>query len=392
MKILNPKTKDPNIDSLIETDYIKTMSDEAAVYGDMYLSKDIFIRTMVINTNGVFLFVPVNDFTDCKKISDEIRRYFSITKENSFLFFASKDESFLIDKDDTLINLEDLYVSYDNLYGNLLIPYILRERYGIESSNLQNLISVHEEPEEEAEAPKKTEFVFQGIRFISEDADDEDEDMAPGFVKPIIDTETCRRLCGICDRLEGNERPEDDRCTDEDGTEYVLRYSSKKIAGIDFGISGKKEWFKVSEEDPDKTLLMTVLGGCFGVHKFTEGQIGEGILYLLTGGCIGLMPAIDIIMMMSGTYTYNEVSYYEDGKALKRDSEKVYMRRYTNILYGVLAIVITLMIGFILTNTLYLGVLKTLSSIIAGYGSTMSQDDAGALINNLTSLFGTHFN
>lgn len=45
-------------------------------------------------------------------------------------------------------------------------------------------------------------------------------------------------------------------------------------------------------------FLLCLLIGCFGAHKFYEGRIGAGILYLLTGGifCIGWF--IDTIILL----------------------------------------------------------------------------------------------
>lgn len=44
-------------------------------------------------------------------------------------------------------------------------------------------------------------------------------------------------------------------------------------------------------------LLCLFLGGV-GAHKFYEGRIGMGILYLLTGGLVGIGWIIDIIAIL----------------------------------------------------------------------------------------------
>ena len=44
-------------------------------------------------------------------------------------------------------------------------------------------------------------------------------------------------------------------------------------------------------------LLCWFLGG-WGAHKFYEGKIGMGILYLLTGGLCGIGWFIDIIVIL----------------------------------------------------------------------------------------------
>ncbi len=62
-----------------------------------------------------------------------------------------------------------------------------------------------------------------------------------------------------------------------------------KIAGIDGNIS----------DDPQKNVrlgtafLLSTFLGCLGGHKFYEGKIGMGILYLLTGGLLGIGNLVD---------------------------------------------------------------------------------------------------
>ena len=42
-------------------------------------------------------------------------------------------------------------------------------------------------------------------------------------------------------------------------------------------------------------LLIVLVFGVFGVHKFIDGSVGIGVLYLLTGGLCGIGWLIDII-------------------------------------------------------------------------------------------------
>ena len=50
-------------------------------------------------------------------------------------------------------------------------------------------------------------------------------------------------------------------------------------------------------------LVLCVLLGYFGVHRFYVGKIGTGILWLLTGGMFGIGYVVDIIMIAMGTFT-----------------------------------------------------------------------------------------
>lgn len=51
------------------------------------------------------------------------------------------------------------------------------------------------------------------------------------------------------------------------------------------------------KKDANTALVLCVLFGYFGVHKFYEGKIGLGILYLLTFGLFGIGWIIDIALL-----------------------------------------------------------------------------------------------
>lgn len=50
------------------------------------------------------------------------------------------------------------------------------------------------------------------------------------------------------------------------------------------------------------TLLLCLLLGPFGVHRFYTGHIGIGIIQLLTLGGCGIWALIDLIIIITGGY------------------------------------------------------------------------------------------
>ena len=50
------------------------------------------------------------------------------------------------------------------------------------------------------------------------------------------------------------------------------------------------------------TLVLCVLLGSIGVHRFYVGKIGTGIAWLLTGGIFGIGWVVDIIMIVLGNF------------------------------------------------------------------------------------------
>lgn len=57
-----------------------------------------------------------------------------------------------------------------------------------------------------------------------------------------------------------------------------------------------------SEKGFVPTLLLAVLIGGLGVHRFYVGKIGTGILMMVTFGGFGLWVLIDIIMIATGNF------------------------------------------------------------------------------------------
>lgn len=69
----------------------------------------------------------------------------------------------------------------------------------------------------------------------------------------------------------------------------------------------------VSSKDFITTLLLCLLVGGLGIHRYYVGKIGTGILYTLTAGVFGIGILVDLIKIATGKFTD------KDGKIIKRN-------------------------------------------------------------------------
>ncbi|APF19103.1 TM2 domain-containing protein [Caldithrix abyssi] len=54
------------------------------------------------------------------------------------------------------------------------------------------------------------------------------------------------------------------------------------------------------------TFLLCFLFGVFGAHRFFVGKIGTGLLQLITIGGLGIWVLVDLIIIITGSFTDKE--------------------------------------------------------------------------------------
>jgi hypothetical protein len=72
-----------------------------------------------------------------------------------------------------------------------------------------------------------------------------------------------------------------------------------------------------SDKDWLTTLLFAIFLGGLGIHRFYTEKVGTGILWLLTGGVLGIGALVDIILIATESFTDG------DGRTIVQDTHKV---------------------------------------------------------------------
>ena len=86
-------------------------------------------------------------------------------------------------------------------------------------------------------------------------------------------------------------------------------YVSKVMQNMDQEIAERfATVYRARRKDPQTLLLTAVIGffGAAGIHRFLIGQIGMGILYLLTGGLCVVGTVVDLINYKNLAFEYNQ--------------------------------------------------------------------------------------
>ena len=165
------------------------------------------------------------------------------------------------------------------------------------------------------------------------------------------------------------DREKDYRYT-EDGVLLVRKLESEKLGGFDTMFGCKEMWYQCSENDPDSQFLKVVLGGWFGLHKFMEGSLLQGLFYLMTCGCFGVFYLCDLITLYCGNYFYRKVTYVDDGMGIERRMQKIYFapleHRKRAALLFLLAVVILVLAVCFMYQPIGKGLLEWLAAVVSG--------------------------
>lgn len=342
------KNSDPHFNSIADDEL--SVCEEMVEYSDLYFSSNSFAKKMYVGINGIIIIIPLSadnleeDKKEQKRCSQCLFDIKEVIGLNYYIYpiFTGKEKCFYASDMEEFLDIIEV--------GN---PYEFADKlckYTCENTTKPNEIS----------------------KLINEIMDFEasEEDIP---IKAALDTNTIYRVMEIVTYYEGNERPEDNIKYDEDGNQYVLREGSVYLGPIDTGLISKKKWFRVSEENPQKYVIAATFFGWAGIHKFLQGDISNFLLYLVTFGFLGILPAVDLLSMFSGNYSFKDVTYEETERGLKRNVERIYLKKAGFIGIGFICIFISLCLGYFLTRYGYINLLNCIMNFIGQTISSVTQ-------------------
>lgn len=302
---------DPNIPVGLDCESYGDLFYNMLEYENIYFSKNAFAAKLYIGENGLFLLVPTSalDLPRDEKEKTRLRKALVEIKEvlglEVYLYpiFVGGHAAWYWTGMGEPMEIEDL-------------PVFLS---GLQEASCYGKLSPGDI------AGKVKEVSALGMLHREGDIDGN----VTTIPIPNLNRDLLQDVLNRIEELNGKGRPSDKTRTDASGTEWVLRDSDIKIVGFSTGLIGRKAWFRVSEMPTEKVILSAVFGGCLGLHQFLLGSFMQGFFYLLTCGFGGILPAVDILLMVLGAFHYEETSYFETGKAgtLERRRARVYLRK-----------------------------------------------------------------
>lgn len=336
---------DPNFDTMLLCTMTLPECPEMLFYENVYFTKDAFAKQVYLGANGVFLIIPLlkdeleNDLAEQKKVKDVLTKVYEKLSLHLYVYpvFVGEERSFFVQDIGKIMELEEPGIFLTDLYHytleNKLEPCKVLEKY----SEIKGYTS--------------------------------------GSKKQIcvLDEGTLERLTEIITPLEGIERPCDRVRYEADGTKYIQKDSDLKIGKINTGLIGKRMWYRVSEMLPKKLACYIALGGTIGLHKFMTGEFGQGFLYLLTSGFGGIFPLLDLVALFTGSYSYQEVTYYQEACGIQRKKEKVYVERCSGLFQFLLSMGAALLLGMVWTNFIYAKALELIIQFIVEVGVEIAE-------------------
>lgn len=246
------------------------ITDEFApdVYENVNLSDDINCPLIAVNNDGVFILMD-GTRDDAKKIRD-LTPILHLNNA-TYVWVVADDQDWFFDAyDDEFVPADDIYMSFFSVFYNVCSGQVNYKTSLKEYAMADHFNEIEVLVHDPAIKKNRREVIASCI-----------------VEKQTAEEETGRKLIGK-------------EYKTVDGVTYIRK--------ADY--LGRDQWYPISEElDPEDMYEKCLYGGIFGAHKFVEGRILTGMLYLITLSCFGVFWLSDIFTMLTGNYRLKDGSY-----------------------------------------------------------------------------------
>ena len=99
----------------------------------------------------------------------------------------------------------------------------------------------------------------------------------------------------------------------DDGSIDIKRKITTQIGPFQTFYEVGEAYFPCMEGDGNHFFILTLITGLFGGHKFYTGNVMQGLLYFMTMGLLGVGYILDLIMIITGNYSYMSTNLLRDG-------------------------------------------------------------------------------
>lgn len=342
------RNPDPHFESMADNEI--SVCEEMVEYSDMYFSRNTFVKKMYVGQNGVILVIPLKEDDLCTNEAEQKRcracleEIYECLGLHLYIYpvLAGQEKCFVLGSADNFDNIAEIDEPYE--FADQLSKY------------------TYENLTRPSDIPKLVDAIYQFEP--TEPYVTKEGELIEASLKVALDINTVERIMTVVTYMEGNERPQDAIKYDEYGNMLVLRDSDLRIGPVDTGLIGKKKWFRISDEEPKKYAIAATLFGWAGIHRFLHGDMKNFALYLATFGFAGILPAADLLAMFTGNYSFKDITYEETNLGLKRNVERIYLQKAGSIVVGLVCILVSLGLGFVLTKYGYTKILSGLMNLV----------------------------
>ncbi len=103
-----------------------------------------------------------------------------------------------------------------------------------------------------------------------------------------------------------------------DGTMDIKRKITSHVGPFETYYEVGEAYFPCMEMDGEEFFKLTLITGLVGGHKIVTRNYLQALMYFLTFGLCGVGYVLDLIMLLTGSYSYYSYEFTDAGRVKKR--------------------------------------------------------------------------